>query len=211
MRLTQHSGLIVAPLALAFVAVACGGSTSAEVIDRDGPDGVASIATPLDIRAPADPSPALPEDREEALLVYAQCMRDNDIDMDDPQPGAGGRGFLRGGAGGGIDRQSPEFQAAQEICGSILEAARPELDPEAQAERLEENLALAQCLRDHGYADYPDPVMGSDGRLQRFGGRQLGEIGIDFRSDAFQTARQTCATTLDIEIGPGGRGRQGGN
>jgi hypothetical protein len=199
---TQRTRLIAAPLALALVLTLAVGATAQ----------VATLRTP---DPEAEPSPAAEAEledleRDEALLAYAQCLRDNDIEMDDPEAGARGGFFRQANGSENIDVQSEEFLAAQQECGPILEASRPDIDPEAETERLEENLALAQCLRDQGYDDYPDPVVGPDGRLERFGGRQLQEIGIDPQSEEFQTARQTCSDELGFEFGAGSRG-QGGN
>ncbi len=172
---------------------------------------VATLASPDESPSPA-PGSVVTElafaDREEALLAFARCMRDNGIDMDDPQVsgGEGGGRFLRGAVGGrgGLDDLSEEFMVAQEACGPILEAARPDIDPVEEQERLEEQLLLAQCLRDNGYPEYPDPMLAADGRLQR-GGSRFAELGIDFRSEAFQEARTACADELQIDgIGPGG-------
>ena len=76
------------------------------------------------------------------------------------------------GRGGGQRRIRPSIVARRSswwprACGAILEASRPEIDPEAEQERLEEQLQLAQCIRDNGYPEYPDPAIGSDGRLER--------------------------------------------
>ena len=180
---------------------------------------VASLADPTESPVPETETAATElefADREEALLAFAQCMRDNDIDMDDPVAGAAGRGFFGGGPGagpgsGGFDQRSEEFQSAQANCGSILEASRPDLDPAAVAERLEEDLAMAQCLRDQGYEDYPDPVVDADGRRQRFGGRDPQELGFDPRSEEFQLARAACADELGVEFGPGARAFRGGD
>jgi hypothetical protein len=170
---------------------------------------VASLVSPEESPVPdAETSEVVEfEDRDDALLAFAQCMRDNGVDMDDPVAGQRGR-ILGGGpgGGGGLDRLSDEFQVATEACGSILESARPDIDPEAEQERLEEELAFAQCFRDSGYPDYPDPALDTDGRLQR-GGQQFGELGIDRRSEEFQNTRATCADELGIEQtgrGPGG-------
>ncbi len=181
----------------------------------------AQVATLVDPAATPSPTPGQDEggvefvDREEALLAFAQCMRDNGIEMDDPAVGGGGRGFLRAGSGprGGFDELNEDFVVAQETCGPILEAARPEVDPIAEQERLEEQLALAQCLRENGFAGYPDPAVDADGRLQR-GGRQPLEDGIDRRSEAFINALASCADELGVEEfgpggGPGGAGRGG--
>ncbi len=153
------------------------------------------------------------EDQDEALLAYAQCLRDNGIDVDDPQAGVGGaRAVLGGGPRGGdtgIDRRSEEFIAANESCVHILEAARPEIDPEEEQERLEEQLALAQCIRDQGFEEYPDPAIGSDGRLERVRGQEMAEMAIDRRSPEFQEAISACRDEMGLEDGPGFGGGDG--
>jgi hypothetical protein len=172
---------------------------------------VASLVGPDETPAPEEETAGavILEDREEALLAYAQCMRDNGVDMDDPQVGAGGGGRFFGLGGGDgqrqIDRFGEEFQTAQEACGPILEAARPEIDPAAEQERLEEQLALAQCIRDSGYPEYPDPAIGTDGRLQRGGGREMASLGFDPRSEEFREVASSCRDEIGLEeFGPGG-------
>jgi hypothetical protein len=206
MSLIPRSAVAAAPLALALsLAFAVG--ASAQVASLSGPDETpppeAAVGTELEFA-----------DFDEALLAFVQCLRDNGLEVDDPVAGEGGRGFLRGGGGGaaGLDRQSEEFQAAQAECGLILESSRPDIDPAAEQERLETELLLAQCLRDNGYPEYPDPALDNDGRLQR-GGQAFQAIGIDRRSAEFQNARGTCADDLGVEaFGPGGgAGNRGGN
>lgn len=64
---------------------------------------------------------------QDTLFEYAQCMRDNGVDMDDPDFsgfGPGGDAEDEGDRGGGpfgdIDPDDPDFIAAQEACGDIL-------------------------------------------------------------------------------------------
>lgn len=59
---------------------------------------------------------------QDAFLEYAQCMRDNGIDMPDPDFSEGGA-FAIGGEG--FDLDDPEFQAADEVCRPILEEVIP--------------------------------------------------------------------------------------
>lgn len=182
---------------------------------------VASLVSPDETPEPETTETVLEfEDREEALLAFAQCMRDNGVDMDDPVIGEGGGGRAfgpggggPGGAGGGFDQFSDEFRSAQETCGTILESARPEIDPEAEQERLEEQLLLAQCIRDAGYEEYPDPKIGENGRLERTGGRGFQTLGIDPRSGEFREITGACRDELGLEqFGPGGPGfGRGGN
>lgn len=209
MNVISRSAIGALPLALVLTLVVTVGA-SAQVATLVGPD---------DTPEP-DAVESVPqfEDQNEALLAFAQCMRDNGIDMDDPQVGTSGpglRGFFGGGPDeGGIDRRSEEFQDAQQACDVYLEASRPELDPEAEAERLEEQLQLAQCIRDHGFEEYPDPAIGANGGIERFRGQAFDELGIDRRSPEFQEAITACRDEMGLE-GPGfgggpGRG-DGGN
>lgn len=59
---------------------------------------------------------------QDAMLEFAQCMRDHGIDFPDPE-------FTDGGAmqqiGDGVDPNDPEFQEAEEACRPIMDDARP--------------------------------------------------------------------------------------
>ncbi len=208
MQLPHRQGLIALPLASMLVlALATGAAAQVATLRTPDPD--------------AEPSPAAVEaeldilDREDALLAYAQCMRDNGINMDDPtagERGAPGR-LIRGGApgaagrpgAGGFDEFGEDFGVAQQACGAILEAARADVDPAAEQERLEGQLQLAQCIRDGGYPEYPDPMIGTDGRLERVGGQDFQALGIDRRSEAFRETMTTCRDEIGLEqLLPGG-------
>jgi hypothetical protein len=56
---------------------------------------------------------------QDAMVAFARCMRDNGVDMPDPEPGAGGGFRIRVGTGG-IDHESPQFQAAEKKCRPIM-------------------------------------------------------------------------------------------
>lgn len=203
MRTALRPALTALPAALTLTLALAVGATAQ----------VASLASPDETESPDEAvDSVLIEDREEAMLAFAQCMRDNGIDMDDPvlNEGGGGRVLGLGGGQRQIDLFGEDFRVAQEACSSYLEAARPEIDPEAEQERLEEQLLLAQCIRDAGYPEYPDPAIGTDGRLQRVRGDGMQEIGIDRRSPEFQAVMGTCRDELGIEgFGPGGAGGPG--
>ena len=176
---TRRLTVAVAVLALAAAGAGCA---------RDGDDGtdVASIdgdaAVAADEGADEGGGSTGPDSQEfqDAMLDYAECMRDHGIDMPDPELDGGG-GFSQvvpRGEAGGPDGPSEEFQAADEACRSIIEDAMPEpedLSPEELAERQDRMLALAQCIRDKGY-DMPDPQVDSDGRvmIERRGGPSAG-------------------------------------
>jgi hypothetical protein len=166
---------------------------------------VATLRTP---DPDAEPSPAAEEadvEGEEALLAFAGCMRDNGIDMDDPQFDGGG-GFFgrRAGAGAAFDLDSSEFQAAFETCGPFLAAVRPDLDPEQQAEQAEARVMLAQCMRDRDY-DFPDPD--PDGG---FGFGPEVRDALNAGDPEFVADFQACQQETSFGFGAGGPGGDGG-
>ncbi|WP_225992529.1 hypothetical protein [Actinomadura montaniterrae] len=136
--------VVVAGVVLAGAA-ACGGG--------DGGDGVASVGGAA-AKASASPSRSLsPED---AQLKFAQCMRQNGVDV--PDPGSGHAETMRIGKGVGKEK----LQAALKKCQSWLQAGGklPDLkDPKVR----DQYVKFAQCMREHG-VDMKDPD--PDGTIQ---------------------------------------------
>ncbi|WP_424187842.1 hypothetical protein ACOBQX_08420 [Actinokineospora sp. G85] len=95
---------------------------------------------------------------DDALAKYAQCMRDNGVELPDPEPGNPGSLYV------GVDKDSPAFTSANKVCGSILQGVvedRKNQSGEDQKEQHDKLLALAQCLREHG-VNVPDPQAGAE-------------------------------------------------
>lgn len=138
-----------AVLLLALALSGCGGSD-----DDSGADGVATAGG----TAGADPSVAASADVPDAdrQLKFAQCMRENGVEMPDPEPG--GRPNLRFGP----DTDPGKVEAAMQKCRTFLPngGQRLRLDPE-QVERMR---AMAACMRQNGVPDFPDPD--ADGRIR---------------------------------------------
>ncbi|MBE1537619.1 hypothetical protein [Actinomadura algeriensis] len=115
---------------------------------------------------------------EDARVEFAQCMRENGVDV--PDPGAGESEGAR--LGEGVDRR--RLEKALEKCRSSLQAGGvlPDLaDPEVR----DQYAKLAQCMREHG-VDMPDP--GPDGELR------LPEGTID--RGAAERAREACGDLI---------------
>ena len=140
--------------------------------------------------------PAEEVDPEDAFLLFAECLRDEGLDVSDPgfSSGRGPGGILRG-----IDRQDPEVQAALETCRPLIESARPELTDEEQAERQDAVLAFTKCLRSEGL-DVSDPDFSGGGRGGIFRGSN-----IDPQDPEVQAAIETCRDEV-----PDFGGRRGG-
>jgi hypothetical protein len=137
------------------------------------------------------PSPGAATDRDAALRDFAQCMRDNGVDLPDPQPG--GR---TGGAYGTLLRDnSPLVREAFAACRSRLPngGEPPRLDPE----KMETYRAFAGCMRDNG-VPMPDPA--PDGSLQ---GALIGTI--DPNDPVLQAAVAACRDLLAGLLPDGGR------
>ena len=82
-----------------------------------------------------------------------------------------------------------EFEAADAECEPILDEARanmPAPSPEEQAEALERALAFAQCMRDQGVEDFPDPQADENGGITQ-------RMDRDVASDPdFDGAQEAC-------------------
>ena len=136
--------------------------------------------------------------QRDQLLAFSRCMRDHGI-QDFPDPDSNGGLALTGTPGGDLDRNNPQFQAAQAACKHLLpNGGQPPSDQDPQ--RREKRLAYAKCMRDHGIRDFPDPD--SNGALSIQAG-----AGSDLAPDnpQFQTADKACQHLLP----GGGSGRQG--
>jgi hypothetical protein len=198
--------LAFAVVVLALLAAGCGGSSS-ETDDS----AVASIDDESSATPAADTSGgttgAEPEDFQQAALEFTQCMRDHGIDMPDPDFSEGRVGVQIGGPESDIDPSDPDFQAAQEECGEILESARPQLSEEDQQAFQDAFLEYAQCMRDHGI-DMPDPDFSEGGGGVRIGGP---DSDFDPNDPDFRAADEECRPILEnAGFGGGPGGRRGG-
>lgn len=127
-------------------------------------------------------------EREDAMLEFAACMRENGVPMDDPKPGKGG--VMINGAE--VDEET--VRAAEEKCHHLIEDMLPDegemkMDP-AQKEAM---LAQARCMRERGW-DMPDPQF-DGGRVQM----KLGD-GIDPQDPAFQADQAECAEKSGVDL-----------
>jgi hypothetical protein len=187
---------------LAAVASGCGSSGSSD-------EGVAAIDTGASASGDGGSSTTpqqANDDPQETALKWARCMRENGVDVPDPQVDSNGRLTVRSGAGAfrpGEGNDS-EFRAAIEKCGSPLGNARPQLT-DAEREQLQESmLEFAACMRKQG-VDMPDPDFSEGGgafRVMRGG-------DVDPSDPDFQKAQKACQPILqEVEdtIRPGGRG-----
>ena len=133
-RRTAALGLFAGAVAAAMLAAACGGSSGAS------PD----VATLEEGAAPSpDAKDSAPLDEDDQALVFAECMRDNGVDM--PDPGPGRQGLIDALNSAGADHDSETMRQAISDC-------QDELPQYAQEEEhtQEGMLDFAECLREQG-------------------------------------------------------------
>jgi hypothetical protein len=160
-------GITITVLAL-FLA-SCGTAGSGD----DAPDGVARLGTDTTAAVVDEPDDSAdeveaPTDRNEAFLLYDQCMAEEGFPTDAAGQTNDGQTVQGGGsedeAGptqrtvgpGGIEI-APEdleaFEAANQVCSAHLAniSQGEELTPEQQAALEDANLKVQQCMTDKGF------------------------------------------------------------
>ena len=105
-----------------------------------------------------------------------------------------------------------ELRAAEADCNPILEEARPErepISPDELAERRDQAVALAECMRARGH-DFADPVVGEDGGIQQQVPPGLGPGAPGF--EQFEEDLADCTEEAGMEApGEGGTTSEGGD
>ncbi|SEH03444.1 hypothetical protein SAMN05444920_1374 [Nonomuraea solani] len=168
--------VLIALAAVTLLLAGCGA-------DEGGSDVASRTGNGTGNQAASSAKPS--EDPREKMLKYAQCMRENGVDMPDPDPNQGGVMFK-------LDKDTSQetMQKAQEVCkqhqpsGQRADGGDPK--------RAEAMRKVAQCMRDNGVEDYPDP----EGNTVRING------DVDQDPD-FKAAQEKCQKEA-AEAGMGG-------
>ncbi len=166
-------------LVLGLVTGAC--SSGAE----DG--SVASLGTDAgDTKVQSAETESIPGD--EAVLAFAACLRDEGLDIDDPDIDA--EGNLVAPSMHTIAAETldiPAVHSAFDACRGFLDNVVFALSSEDLTGREDELLAFAICMRENGY-DMPDPDFSGDGHS---GAGPFGDA-IDTDDPDFLTAVKSC-------------------
>ena len=144
------------------------------------------------------------DDPQERMRRFAQCMRDNGVDMPDPQVIEGGDGEFKVEMGTGAAppeavaktevitpsaEEMAKFKRAHEACQQFMPEGGPMGKPDPQAQ--EQMREFSKCMRDNGVPNFPDPTEG--------GGIAIGPgNGVDPRDPAFQEAQKKCEAHMPM-------------
>ena len=116
------------------------------------------------------------------MMRYSSCMRANG-EPSFPDPNGQGQIHVSG-----IDASSPQFQKAQQACQKDL-PNEGEPSPAQQQQLRAQAIAMSDCMRAHGVANFPDPKFGNGGASIKL---SAGPGGIDPNSPQFQNAQKVC-------------------
>jgi hypothetical protein len=141
-RTTPRWGTFAVTVIASLILSACGDST--------GATGVASAGGAENPATPIETEDTRPLDPDTQALMFAECMRDNGVDMPDPGPGQQGLGEAFQAVAGNYDR------ATLEQALSVCEDQTPQYAQEEEHEN-DVILALAECLREQGLDVSDDP------------------------------------------------------
>lgn len=151
-----------------------------------GPDDGVASAGNSSAKPSATASASL--DPADARVKWAECMRQNGVQVRDPGTGSGALVPESG-------VNPATLQKAQQACQSILQATGTDPNSSAQGTKaLDQFLALAKCMREHGVTDFPDPTMDASGEIG-FSGK------VNRSAPHFKDAQKACKG-----VGPKGSG-----
>jgi hypothetical protein len=187
---------------LAIVAAACSSAGS------EPDQGVASLETGdmAPVTTVADQTDST-QSEEEVALAFAQCLRDEGIDVDDPTVDSSGnvrpprtRDILNATDGLTLD----EINSARDACMPLLDGVTFGFESIDPTEREDQLLEFAACMRENGY-DLPDPDLT---KTRGSGGGPFGG-SIDLTDPAFQAAAAACDGLFGGFSGQPGTGSNG--
>jgi hypothetical protein len=172
---------VVAVAGLAFLGVACGGSSASHVANL----GSAATRSASSSTADAGGSP------NSQMLAFSRCMRSNDV-FNFPDPDS--KGELPKNQVARLAASSPQFVPARRACGHLLPNGG---EPTAAQVRQAWNdmRTFASCMRSHGVPTWPDPTATSPQDSRPFFHSE--EVGIDPNAPQVIRAMHACQHVLD--------------
>ena len=147
--------LAAAMLASGVMVAGCGGSSHTPATASAA--GAAATSSTVGTGGGAPSSGSTAAGAGSPGVAFAACMRSHGVpNFPDPSPGGG----LLFRVAAAINRSSPAFRAAQAKCRKLLPGGGPPGPGSAthpSAQTLAKLLKIAQCMRQHGISQFPDP------------------------------------------------------
>jgi hypothetical protein len=157
---------------------------------RGGGPGIATAGG----AATRSANPSAPAaDKADRARQFAQCLRDHGIEVADPDANG------EVGVGEGAEVNKRDLGAAYEACRDFAPAKETTKGHELTPAELDQLRQFAQCLRDNGVPDWPDP--GPDGDF----GNDPAVLRAK-NSPHMRSAMETCQHFLPGSNNPGVKG-----
>jgi hypothetical protein len=130
-------------------------------------------------------------------LKFAECMRENGV-SEFPDPDASGGLTIDGVLNGsGLDPNAPAWKTAIGACKDLQPPGFTGDDEVSDAER-ETRLEFAQCIRDNGVKDFPDPADGEP----LVDTNRIPSAATEGGMSILNAAMQTCRDRAPAGVGP---------
>jgi hypothetical protein len=180
-RPVRRSGWAVAAVRSVTVLAAFGVLVTACSHRSAGPGGANGVSptSARDASSPGSSASAGP-------LAFARCMRAHGVG-DFPDPDSSGNFDLS--RGGDLNPTNPTYQAAVQACRSLGTAGKSS-EPSLSPQQIAATVKFAECMRNHGITNYPDPD--SSGHVPG-----IRHFGVDPNSSQFQAAFNACKHYMD--------------
>jgi hypothetical protein len=130
------------------------------------------------------------------FVAFADCMNKHGFPVSVSRSGNGVNISPSSGAGSGASPESPQSKAALHACQKLLPGGGPGGGtPAQQAQARQAELALATCMRQHGYPNFPDPTQQGVLNLSNMG-------NVDTNGPQFRAAMDSCQSKGGGAKGP---------
>lgn len=128
------------------------------------------------------------------MVNYSRCMRAHGVtDFPDPSSTQGPNAFGIDGYNfnlpATLNTQSPAYESANQTCQKVISAATGS-GHGLPARAKQAALAHAECMRQHGVPNFPDPTFSQGGQGLTV---SSGNSAANARAPAFQRAQKDCA------------------
>ncbi len=166
----HRTTLAAAMLAAAVLLTGCG---------SEEPDNQVASGTGAQAESTAPSSAPASLSRDELAIKFTQCLREQGLNVPDPEPGKGP--MLKFDKNSGVTQQ--KVQEAMDACKQY----NPQADGSPNPQQEENGRKYAECMRTNGVEKFPDPKPGQRGIM----------IGPGVADDPdFQKAQDACQPIL---------------
>ena len=182
--------------ALTFVLAACGTDSESAAQGE-----LATLETSSTSDISKEAVEVVEDDAETTVLAFAECLRDEGVNVGDPTLNADGSVDMQSMRSADFDPGDPGVQEALDTCGPMLDDIALTGQDVDQTELEDNLLAVAECLRDAGY-DVDDPNL--DGPITGGPGAIFGD-SFDVSDPENQVALDSCLDETGFTRGGDGR------